>query len=227
MADDMKHKWEQSQLTAWQGANGEKKDFFLRFDVGIDCRSLGLFDLNYDDIQPIAYLISKLRKMISICDFLDSRATEYHEDVDKIKIFHLISHAEIVMNTLGEMTGNNAEKVDEFFASEVGRLQHSLRLTIDDNDQLMSRGQLTSPSRVLYKLRCEYAHQGNFTGKIFRRDSAESHVYNFFSFYWDLPSSRAKVFVSAETNLTYADFLNIYFTAFKDHLVSYISGHQT
>jgi len=226
MTDEKKQKYEQRQLTEWQGAVEEIKSFFLRFGVEIDCQGLGLFDLDYEDIQPAAYLIAKLRKIISICDFLDSRAKEHNEDVDKIKIFHLISHAEIVMNVLCDATRNNAEKVDDFFVPVDSQLQHSLCLTISDNSQLTSQGQVTSSSRILYKLRCEYAHQGNFTGKVFRRDSAEDHVYNYFAFYWDLPGSRTKVFASAETNLTYYDFLNIYFTAFKNHLAKYISKRK-
>lgn len=227
MEDEMKQRWETAQLTAWQDGNEESKDFFLRFGVEIDCLVLGVFDLGYDDIQPVAYLIAKLRKMISICDFLDSRAVEHNEDVDKIKIFHLIQLAEVAISDLYGATGNNAVKIDRFFTPVVSRLQYSLRLAISDTNQLSKQDQDTSPSQILYKLRCEYAHQAQFTGKVFKRDSAEEYVYYGFSFDWDLPVTRSQINVHAETKLTYNEFLNIYFTAFKDHLVGYMTQRQT
>lgn len=220
--NNMWQKWEDAQLAGWQEDNEDLKNFLLRFGVEIDCIALGLFNLPYDDIQPVMYLIAKIRKVMLICDFLDTLTKDHNEDVDKIKIFYLISHAEIAMNTLGDASRNKAEKVDNFFASAIERLRYLLHLTIDDNTWLISQGENTSPSRILYKFRCEYAHQGNFTQKVFKRADAEDYLYNSFSLYWDLPKNSTQKLVCGETKLTYEQFLNIYFYALKEHLVSYI-----
>lgn len=224
MNDKFKNKWENAQMEGWKNNAAVVQDFFNRFSIDIKETYIKLCKLLYNKQQPVMYLFGKIEKMIAICDFLDTLATNNHADVDKIKIFQLISHSEIIMNNLG-LHSTDTKKVDlivSFFEPVKDKLQHGLRLAIEHTNSLTENHQDASSARILFKLRNEYAHQGNFTGKVFLSGTMEDRVYNSFSFDWDMPKTKP-VNVCAITNLTYNNFLNIYFFAFKIHLESYIS----
>lgn len=222
MTDEFKQKWQGAQLTGWQGDVSRVENFFRRFNIEIRDIYNNIFTLDYDRIQSVMYLIGKIEKMVAICDFLDTLAENNKADVDKIKIFQLVSHSEIAMNTFNTSPTNITKGclIDKFFEPVKDRLQYTLRLSIDDTNSLSKIKQITSASRILYKLRNEYAHQGNYTSKVFKSNVVSKNTYNCFSFDWDLGKGQT-VFVDAETNLTYYEFLDIYFSALKKHLENY------
>ena len=161
--------------------------------------------------------------MISVCDFLDTLAENKDENVDKSKIFYLISHSEIIMNNLRLATQKTrkAELVNNFFAPVIDQLQqYTFKLTIRDANKLRKMKQETSASRILYKIRNEYVHQGNFVGKVFKIDSTEWKDQDF-SFDWDIPNDQP-LSVYGKTNLMYSQFLKIYFSAFAANLKEYM-----
>lgn len=223
MTDKFEQRWQMNHLALWREDTPRIEEFFRRFGVEINQLYKKLFDLDYDYIQPIIYLIGKIEKVMEVCDFLDTLAKNNHDDVDKIKIFQLISHAEIAINTFSTKTAsmNKGDLVDSFFEPVKDKLQYSLQLSSDDTNKLSKIKQQVTPSRILYKLRNEYAHQGNFTGKVFKSETDEGKVLNGFSFDWDIPKAQP-IDVSGLTRLTYAQFLKIYFSAFKWHLEDYI-----
>ncbi len=227
MKDDMEKKWEQNHLTLWQDDSSRIEEFFKRFGVEMSQSYNNLFNLDYDFIQPAIYLIGKIEKVIEVCDFLNSLAKNNHDDVDKIKIFYLVSHAEIIINTFTANSAgmNKSDLVDSFFEPVKDKLQYTLQLTSEDTNKLSKMNQQITPSRILYKLRNEYAHQGNFTGKIFKLLTDEEKVSNLFSFDWDIPKAQP-LDVCGLTRLTYDQFLHIYFSAFKWHFEDYIKKHS-
>ena len=56
-------------------------------------------------------------------------------------------------------------------------------------------------SEIFYKVRCEYAHEGNYTGKIFKDRKKEDKFI--FGFKCDGKD------ISGECNLTYKEFIDI------------------
>ena len=212
----------------WRDDAQRVQDFFMRFGVSISDEYSGILSVGYDKSQVAVYLIAKIEKAIAICDFLDSLASENNEDVDKIKIFHLISHAEIAMNTFSK-NGSGAELIDQFFKPVDDKLQYTLRLVFNPKvmKKLSDLNHNISASRVLYKMRCEYAHQGNFTGKVFLPDESKSKDGDWYSFCfdWDI-RGQCPMQVSAQTKLTYTEFLTIYFSALKHHFEIWSSSNR-
>ncbi|MFA5158588.1 MAG: hypothetical protein WC451_05400 [Patescibacteria group bacterium] len=227
MKDDAEKKWEEAHLNMWQADLPRIQLFFKRFGIEIEAVYHSLFSLDYDYIQPVIYLIGKIEKIMEVCDFLDTLAKNNHDDVDKIKIFQLVSHAEIAINTFSANTAsmNKGDLVDAFFEPVKDKLQYTLQLSIDDTKKLSKINQQITSSRILYKLRNEYAHQGNFIGKIFKLETDEKKVSNLFSFDWGIPKAQP-IEVCGLTRLTYAQFLNIYFLTFQWHFEDYIKKHS-
>lgn len=224
----MKDKWEQAQLMHWRSEANDVTYFFS--DFGIDFKSVHeqLFDLHYDDIQPVMYLFGKIQKAIGICTYLDGQAQKNNEDVDKIKLFQLTSHAEIAMKVLNEADTTNQKRIEGFFEPIVSKLQYRLRLSIDDVSTLSKLNEDISASSILYKLRCEYVHQGDYLGNVFRIPSSDKRVYISSSFKWDLKKSKTKkpLQVFMETNLAYNEFMQLYLEALKEHISKYISARK-
>ncbi len=221
MTDQFEKKWEQSQIKVCQDNRNTIISLFSRFSVDFEETYSKLLNLPYGRQQPAMYLLGKIQKMVSICDFLDELKRNHNEDVDKIKIFQLISHAEIVIKTLSSGK-NKAELVSKYFDTVKESIKYRLRLSIQNTNDLSKKQEDTTASGILYKLRNEYAHQGNFTGNVFKRGAENLDLYNIFMFDWDLPKEKKIILVSGETNLTCIDFMNIYFTALKNQLEIYI-----
>lgn len=224
----MKEKWEQAQLARWRSDVDGITNFFAEYGVDFKATYEQLLDLTYDDIQPVRYLLGKMQKAIGVCKYLDDLAQKNGEDVDKIKLFQLISHAEIAMKVLDGVSSTNNKRVDEYFEPVASKLRYRLRLGIADTNALSKLGEDTSAPSILYKLRCEYAHQGNYLGSLFRTPSSVKGVYKLSSFEWDLKTAKSRELrrVSMETNLTYDEFMHLYFVALKEHVCRYVSARN-
>ena len=219
-ADNFQKEGEKNQIDLWKSETEDVKNFFSRFDIDIKHSYKKLFSLNYDKVQSVIYLIGKIQKVMAVCDFLDDLAKQ-KQDVDKIKIFYLISHTEIAMNTFSH-GGNKADLVKKYFNPVMDKLECSLRLSIESQGLVSTEKIGSSADVILYKLRNEYVHQGNFTGKIFHSESEDNKAYKLFTFDWDLQGKGNTINVTGETKLTYNQFLNIYFFAFRYHLENFV-----
>ena len=208
-------KWENSQILGWKNNKDFIVSLFKRFNLDVIDLYAKVISCSYDRMQAICYLLSKIGKVIKICDFLDTLEKENHEDVEVIKIYLLISHAEIASRTFG-VVGKKDVLVKEFFDPIVDKykLNYKIRLSLgklprDPKDDLLA-------TDILYKIRCEYAHEGNYTGRIFRKAETESMVYNGFSF------KHSNSQIMAECSLSYTDFLNIFMDALWRNIEKFI-----
>lgn len=204
MADAFKAKWEESQMENWKKDMPEIIKFFKRFNMDIEDTYKHVLTIDYKRTQAICYLLSKIDKAIKICDFLD---TLKDEDVDVIKIYILTSHAEIASRSLGE-EGSGIELVKKFFEAVESKLQYKLKATLETIEEL---GDMNFAD-VLYKIRCEYTHEGNYTGKIFKNLGDDIDIKMIFRFRVDGKD------VFGETNLTYQQFINIYMRALIENI---------
>ncbi|MCK5475263.1 MAG: hypothetical protein KAI71_01600 [Candidatus Pacebacteria bacterium] len=212
--NEFSNKWQNMQKESWKNNKGEIVDFFNKYVQDVSELYDFLICLDYKKQQRIFYLLSKIRKVIKICDFLDSLKKEKNEDVDKIKIFLLISHAEITINTFYQKDVNNnsshRELVKKFFAPIVDRygLDYKVRITIDDINKIKD----ATFSSIFYDIRCEYVHKGNYTGIIFKNEKSEDCAYNFFFF------EKKSQTINGECKLTYKEFINIYLDALVENI---------
>jgi len=207
-------KWQESQTSGWKNDKNEIVGFFKRFDLEISDLYNHIISLDYTRMQVICYLLSKIRKAVKICDFLDTLERESNEDVDAIKIFFLISHAEITMDNFG-LPDSKGELVNKFFESVAEKLKYKIKTSLGNETKIKE----ISFSDILYKIRCEYAHKGNHTGKIFKnRKTKHNDTKNLFLF----KDGNKDIF--GECGLTYQEFANIYIEALTNNIKKF-SGY--
>jgi|SRR3989344_7639959 len=210
MKDEIETKWEQAQIANWKNDEEEIVMFFSRFNI--DARNLykHVTGLSYDQMQTVCYLLSKIDKAIKICDFLDTLQENNHEDVDVIKIYILISHAEITSRSLGE-NGKNIELVKKFFEPVESELKYRIIPSISMDRKTPE----LNFADILYKIRCEYTHEGNYTGRIFKTNDDDPRSSLLFHF----KDGEEELF--GECGITYKDFLTVYMTSLAEKIKSF------
>ncbi len=212
MIDKFEKKWKESQINRWKKIKDKIVKFFSKYDLNIVDVYDHITNLNYDKMQAISYLLSKVIRVIKICDFLDALEKKEHADVDVIKIYLLISHAEIAMNNF-KVKDKKIEMVKKFFDPVIDKygLNYKIKISLES---IKDVGKM-SFSEILYKIRCEYTHEGNYTGKIFKKTDDDYH--NLFRF-----RSNNKD-IHGECNLTYREFLNIFMDALVENIKMFSS----
>lgn len=201
MKGEVEKKWEKSQIATWQNDKDEIVTFFKRFNLDISDLYDHITSLDYEKMHTILYLLSKFDKAIKICDFLDTLEKNNHEDVDVIKIYILISHAEITSRSFGEK-GAKIDLVKKYFKPVEADLRYRIIPSISSSRKTPS----IDFADILYKIRCEYTHEGNYLGRIFKRDEDGA-----FSLLIRFKDGQKELF--GECGITYKEFLNIYMTA--------------
>ena len=101
--------------------------------------------------------------------------------------------------------------VKKFFNPVIDKygLNYKIRMNLESIEDM---GNVSSPE-ILYKIRCEYTHEGNYTGKIFKKSGNDcSNLFRFRS------SNRD---VHGECNLTYQEFINIFMDALVENILTF------
>ena len=214
--NDFEEKWKKSQIAGWINDKEEVVLFFKRFGIEFDDIYNRILLLKYEQLRTVCFLLSKIRKIIDICDFLDQKAKLCKWDVDVMKIYLLISHAEIAMRDFGGRD-ENKKLVENFFNPVVkeSKLNYKIRLSLGGFPMDNKRSLIGT--QILYKMRCEYVHEGNYTGKIFRSEYDEDFSFNIFTFKCD----RLEI-LCGECNFTYEQFLVVYIRALMENIKLYI-----
>jgi len=203
-------KWEQAQMANWKSDKQEIVKFFNRFGLDISNLYNHVTSLDYNKMQTICYLLSKIDKAVKICDFLDTLEKDNNEDIDVIKIYILISHAEITSRSF-KKKGSKIELVKHFFHPVESKLKYKIMPSLSYRMKTPS----IDFADILYKIRCEYTHEGNYTGRIFKRDSDDPQSHLLIRF----KDGEEELF--GECGITYKDFLNIYMEALIENIKSF------
>lgn len=214
MADNSKKELEESEIKEWKKDKNRIVKFFSKFDLNVADIYDHIIILDGDKTRATCYLLSKVMMVMKICDFLDILEKREQADVDIIKIYLLISHAEITMNSFG-IKGNKDEKIEKFFDPVIDKynLNNKIRM---DRESIEKTEAMSSP-KMLWKIRCEYTHEGNYTGKIFKTTDDDSPS-------WFKFKSNDKE-VCGGCNLTYQKFLNIFMDALIEN-IKIFSGYE-
>lgn len=208
MTDEFEKKWQNSQIAGWRNDENKILVFFQRFGLNIsDIYGHIMEKLQYDKMQIIFKLLFEIEKAVAICDYLDSIKEEARYDVDVIKLFFLISHAEIAMHSLG-CTGRKQDLVNKFFRPVEQELKYKIQLCLDSITKL---GDIQS-AEILYKIRCQYAHEGDSSGIIFQKN--DDGAGNYFC----VKDNTTNLMIFGTCNLTCREFMNIYMEALVENI---------
>lgn len=207
MKDNFEEKWEQGQIAGWKNDKNQICSFFKRVNLDVKDLYEHVTDIDYDRMQVVCYLLSKIDKAIKICDFLDTLERNNHEDVDVIKIYILISHAEITSRSL-KVKGSKISLVKHFFKPVKGSLKYKIIPSISTSEKIPN----LDFADILYKIRCEYTHEGNYTGRIFKKDGDQSEVSLLITF------KDGEEELSGECGIAYKEFVNLYMIALVENI---------
>lgn len=209
--DDFEEKWQKSQIEGWKNDGPGIVSFFNKYSLNIGNVYDHIVGIEYERMQVICYLLSKIMRVMKICDFLDRLAETENDDVDVTKIFLLIAHAEITMSNFGHK-GKKQNLVDLYFAPVKERYQLKYKIMVSINS-IAKTGNL-SFADILYKIRCEYVHEGNYTGRIFKLKGDGN--YTLMS---QFKHNKDDSF--GEYNVTYQEFMTIYMDALIENIKIY------
>ena len=109
--------------------------------------------------------------------------------------------------------GKGLSLVEKFFDPVKSDLEYKIKPTLPPSGSTSN----LSFAKILYGIRCEYAHKGNYLGKIFKIDE-DKIEYLLFDF-----KINNKYFCG-ECSLTYKEFINIYMEALVENIKTF-SGY--
>ncbi|MBI2463552.1 hypothetical protein HYV57_01200 [Candidatus Peregrinibacteria bacterium] len=180
-----------------------------------------ILKLQYDNFYCVNNAFGKLDKALSICDFLyQLTKSKPPQDTEKIIITTLVSCAEAVyrINKPDELVNENLVK--GFFNPVKEQLNYKIRGHVGE----MLYQKVFEPAEILYLVRNDYIHNGNFTGRFFRRPTSKTYFYNSGCFYFSTKESKTNfILANSECSLTYKDFLNIFLEAFIKNIEKYLA----
>lgn len=192
----------------WQNCFPEKNDLKDK-----------IIKLKYDNFYDVNNAFSKLNQVLQICTFLyELSKSKPSQDTEKTIITILISCAEAVYRINKPNENINENLIKGFLKPVESSINYKIRGHIGDIPYRKIFGAID----ILYLIRNDYIHNGNFIGKFFRDDDSENHVYNLGDFYFSEKENKAKLILAeSECCLTYKEFRKIFLEAFIKSIESY------
>lgn len=214
---NIKQVWQNQQYKFFEKDWEKKwKEKFLGED-GLKARIL---KLEYDNFYNVNNVFGKLNKALQICDFLyELKKSKPPQDTEKIIITMLVSIAEAVyrINKPNEEISENLVK--GFFKPVKSKIDYKIRGHIDAN---MPYKKTFGAVDVLFLVRNDYIHNGNFTGIFFRNNNSEAYTYNIGTFYYSEKDNKTQsIDAISECNLNYEEFMKIFLEAFIESINKY------
>lgn len=189
-----------------------------------------ILKLKYDDFHDVKYAFGKLSKALSICNFLYGLTkTKPPQDTEKIIITTLVSCAEAVYRINKPDEGISENLIKGFFRPVKSKIDYKIR---GNSQSKCEAGRCKidksfSAVEVLYLVRNDYIHNGNFTGKFFIYPDSESLDYKLELFYYSEKENKARLIEAySECNLTYQNFLSIFLEAFIKNIEEYCKKNK-
>jgi hypothetical protein len=114
--------------------------------------------------------------------------------------------------------------VEKFFEPVRDDLQYKIKGSLGN----MPYETVFSSSEVLYLIRNDYIHNGNFVGLFFKGDATEEGIPNGGTFWYANKNDKTRlVLADSECKLTYDEFLKIFTKAFEENIKLYSQISQT
>ncbi|MCK5491349.1 MAG: hypothetical protein KAI67_05925 [Candidatus Pacebacteria bacterium] len=213
----VEEKWKKDQYTYFE--NEWKFKWNKYFNNETDFKD-SILKLEYDKFYNVNNAFGKLDKALQICNFLNELAEQKPlQDTEKIIITTLVSCAEAVyrINKPEESIGENLVK--GFFKPVVLQLENKIKGYVGE----MPYKKSFKPDEILYLIRNDYIHNGNFIGTFFKKTNSENYVSMCGDFFYSEKEDKTKLIsVKSECRLTYQEFLTIFLNAFIKNIKKYI-----
>jgi len=178
-----------------------------------------ILGLKEDNLRNINDTFAILNKALQICDFLHRLVDQ---DTEKIRITILVSCAEAVykINKPKETISENL--IRGFFKPVRPKIDYKIRGSVGE----MPYPKIFGAVEVLYLVRNDFIHNGNFGGIFFRNEKSEDYAYQQDYFYYSEKENKAQLIkVSSECCLSYNYFLNIFLEAFIKNIEKYCENN--
>lgn len=145
------------------------------------------------------------------------------QDTEKIIITTLVSCAEATYRINKPKEIFCEKLVKGFFEPVKSKIRYKIRGSVGDNP----RKKIFNPVEVLYLIRNDYVHNGNFTGLFFRSENSEDYAYNFGTFHFYEKKDKLKLIqANSECCLTYEQFLQIFLEAFIINIQDFYNNYS-
>ena len=178
-----------------------------------------IIKLKYDNFYDVNNAFAKLNKALQICTFLHELSKlKPPQDTEKIIITTLVSCAEAVYRINKPNENINENLIKGFFKPVESSINYKIRGHVGD----IPYKKTFRAIEILYLIRNDYIHNGNFTGKFFRNDNSENYAYNSGDFYFSEKENKVKLILAeSECCLTYKEFKKIFLEAFIKSIENY------
>lgn len=216
---DFEQKWQDGQYADFKNKWDSRWSKFFTDKVNLGDN---IVKLEYDIFYHVNNAFGKLDKALQICDFLHKLSkSKPPQDTEKIIVTTLVSCAEAVYRINKPNETVNENLVKGFFKPVRSRIDYKIR----GHSGKLPYKKTFDAVEVLYLIRSDYIHNGNFTGIFFRNTDAENHVYNIGNFFYSEKGGKTKFILSSfECSLTYHNFLSIFLEAFIKNIEKYCSN---
>lgn len=183
-----------------------------------------ILKLKYDNFYDVNNAFGKLNKALLICDFLyELKKAKPPQDPEKIIIMTLISCAEAIYRINNPNEGISENLIKGFFKPVNSDIDYKIRGHVGK----LPYKKVFDAVEVLYLVRNDYIHNGNFTGRFFRNNNSESYAYEQGTFYYSEKENKAElILANSECCLTYEQFSDIFLKVFIENIEEYCSNNS-
>lgn len=184
-----------------------------------------ILKLKYDSFYDVNNAFGKLDKALQICAFLHELSkSKPPQDTEKIIITILVSCAEAIYRIKKPNESISENLIKGFFKPVKSKVDYKIRGQVG----AIPYKKTFNAVEVLYLVRNDYIHNGNFTGKFFRNDNSESHTYERGTFYYSEKENKTKLILAdSECCLTYKQFSDTFSEAFIENIEEYIKNKKS
>jgi len=179
-----------------------------------------ILKMKYDDFYNINNAFGKLDKALQICDFLYNLSkSKPSQDTEKIIIAILVSCAEAIYRTYKPTEDINENLVKGFFKPVEEKINYKIRGYVGDEPLYKKTFEAID---ILYLIRNDFIHNGNFTGRFFRNCDLGDDYCELGTFHFSEKENKVGLIEAySECYLTYREFQDIFLESFIENIREY------
>lgn len=180
-----------------------------------------ILNLPYDGFYHVNNAFGKLDKALQISDYLFKlRKSQPPQDTDKIIVTVLTSSAEAIYRISEPNEYSSNKLVTGFFRSIEDKIKYKISGYVEGVEKTVF-----SACEVLYLVRNDYIHNGNFTGLFFNNETSDSNATNMGTFYFRPIDMKDKLIQAvSECKLSYHEFTRLFLVAFITNIEHYCNA---
>lgn len=218
--------WQQQQRDYFSGEWKNKWQIMFCFldSEKLEQTKTRILQLDYENFYQVNNAFGKIEKALQICDFLRTLQSQTPpQDTDKIIVTTFVSCAEAVRRINRPKETNCENLVKGFFSYVDAQIKYKI---MGQSNTTCETGKcevecLFNATEVLYGVRNDYIHNGNFTGRFFKESNAENPNFGCF-FYSEKENKSCFIEATSDCDLRYEEFRNIFLEAFVANIEEFL-----